>query len=61
LRRFSDWVLIGQVYQVGVLTLVIIVVAAFLIGMVLALQGYYTLVDFGAESSLGSPENLDPC
>lgn len=46
-------VLIGQVFQVGVLTLVIIVVAAFLIGMVLALQGYYTLVDFGAESSLG--------
>jgi len=37
-------VLIGQVYQVGVLTLVIIVVAV---------QGYYTLVDFGAESSLG--------
>jgi len=42
-------VLIGQVYQVGVLTLVIIVVAAFLIGMVLALQGYYTLVDFARE------------
>ena len=45
--------IINQMYHVGVLTLVIIVVAAFLIGMVLALQGYYTLVDFGAESSLG--------
>ena len=45
--------LIEQLYSVGVLTLVIIVVAGLFVGMVLALQGYYTLVDFGAEQSLG--------
>jgi len=45
--------LIQQLYSVGVLTLVIIVVSGLFVGMVLALQGYYTLVDFGAEQSLG--------
>jgi len=42
-----------QVYAVGVLSLVIIVVSGTFIGMVLALQGYRTLVGFGAEESLG--------
>jgi len=42
-----------QVYSVGVLTLVIIVVSGLFVGMVMGLQGYNTLVDFGAEESLG--------
>jgi len=45
--------LVLQVFSVGVLSLVIIVVAGLFVGMVLGLQGYYTLVDFGAEDSLG--------
>ncbi|MFV1993622.1 MAG: lipid asymmetry maintenance ABC transporter permease subunit MlaE, partial [Acidiferrobacterales bacterium] len=42
-----------QIYAVGVLTLLIIMVSGLFVGMVLGLQGYYTLSDFGAESSLG--------
>jgi len=42
-----------QIYSVGVLTLLIIMVSGLFVGMVLGLQGYYTLSDFGAESSLG--------
>lgn len=45
--------LVQQVYSVGVLTVIIIVLAGVFVGMVLGLQGYNTLVDFGAESSLG--------
>ncbi len=45
--------LIQQLFSVGVLSLVIIVVAGLFVGMVLGLQGYNTLVDFGAEESLG--------
>jgi len=45
--------LIQQLYNVGVMSLVIIVVSGGFIGMVLALQGYTILVDFGAEASLG--------
>lgn len=44
---------VEQVYAVGVLTFLITVVAGLFVGMVLALQGYYTLVNFGAEDSLG--------
>jgi len=44
---------IKQTYSVGVLSLVIIVVSGLFVGMVLGLQGYNTLVDFGAEESLG--------
>lgn len=44
---------IQQVYSIGVLSLVIIVVSATFVGMVLALQGYRLLVDFGAEEALG--------
>jgi phospholipid/cholesterol/gamma-HCH transport system permease protein len=39
--------------MVGVLTLLIILVSGFFVGMVLGLQGYNTLSDFGAEESLG--------
>ena len=42
-----------QVYVLGVLSLPIIGVAGLFVGMVLGLQGYNTLVDFGAEQSLG--------
>ncbi len=42
-----------QVFALGVLSLVIIVVSGLFVGMVLGLQGYNTLVDFGAEESLG--------
>ncbi|MFA7387209.1 MAG: lipid asymmetry maintenance ABC transporter permease subunit MlaE [Thiohalobacteraceae bacterium] len=46
--------LIGaQMYSVGVLSLVIILVSGLFVGMVLGLQGYNTLVDFGAAESLG--------
>ena len=44
---------IYQVFSTGVLTLIIIMVSGLFVGMVLGLQGYNTLVDFGAESSLG--------
>lgn len=46
--------LIAQVYSVGVLSLLIILVAGLFVGMVLGLQGYTTLVDFGATESLGT-------
>ena len=44
---------IQQVYSVGVLSLMIILISGLFVGMVLGLQGYNTLVDFGAEESLG--------
>jgi len=44
---------VQQIFSVGVLSLVIIVVAGLFVGMVLGLQGYNILVDFGAEQSLG--------
>jgi phospholipid/cholesterol/gamma-HCH transport system permease protein len=44
---------VQQLFVIGVLTLPIILVAAVFVGMVLGLQGYNTLVDYGAESSLG--------
>ncbi len=44
---------VKQIYSVGVLTLLIILVSGLFVGMVLALQGYNTLVGFNAEESLG--------
>ncbi len=49
---FRPGLLIKQMYSVGVQTLVIIVVAGFFVGMVLGLQAYYALVDFGAENAV---------
>jgi phospholipid/cholesterol/gamma-HCH transport system permease protein len=43
----------AQLYSVGVLTLLIILVSGLFVGMVLGLQGYNTLSKFGAEESLG--------
>lgn len=45
--------LLQQLYSVGVMSLIIIVVSGAFIGMVLALQGYTILVGYGAEASLG--------
>ncbi|MFZ4833249.1 lipid asymmetry maintenance ABC transporter permease subunit MlaE [Rouxiella sp. Mn2063] len=45
--------LVKQLYSVGVLSLLIIVVSGLFIGMVLGLQGYLILNTYGAESSLG--------
>jgi phospholipid/cholesterol/gamma-HCH transport system permease protein len=42
-----------QIYAEGVLSLVIIIVSGLFIGMVVALQGYHTLVKFGAAAELG--------
>lgn len=46
--------LVEQIYSLGVLSLVIVVVAGVFVGMVLALSGYRLLVDFGAEEALGT-------
>ncbi|NIY94673.1 MlaE family lipid ABC transporter permease subunit, partial [Vibrio diazotrophicus] len=45
--------LVKQLYSIGVQSLAIIVVSGLFIGMVLSLQGYVILVDYGAETSLG--------
>lgn len=44
---------ISQIYVVGVQSLLIILVSGLFIGMVMALQGYTILVNYGAEGSLG--------
>jgi len=45
--------LIQQMYMVGVLSILLISLSGFFVGMVLGLQGYNVLSDFGAEESLG--------
>ncbi len=45
--------LMREIYQAGVLSLIIILMSGLFIGMVLALQGYETLVRFGAAESMG--------
>ena len=44
---------IREIYFTGVLSLVIIVVSAFFVGMVLGLQGYYTLEKYGSSEAIG--------
>lgn len=44
---------VQQLYYVGQLSMIIIVLSGSFVGMVLALQGYRTLIRFGAEESLG--------
>ena len=46
--------LVIQMFNVGVNSLVIILITGAFTGMVLSLQGYYTLSKFGSESLLGS-------
>jgi phospholipid/cholesterol/gamma-HCH transport system permease protein len=45
--------IVHQLYAIGVLTMLIILFSGLFVGMVLGLQGYYQLVNFSAESSLG--------
>ncbi|WP_288075339.1 ABC transporter permease, partial [Marinobacter sp.] len=45
--------LLKQLYSVGVLSLAIIVVSGLFIGMVLGLQGYTILSDYGSEAAIG--------
>ncbi|HHJ18886.1 MAG TPA: ABC transporter permease, partial [Gammaproteobacteria bacterium] len=45
--------LIRELYSVGVMSLLIILVSGLFVGMVLGLQGYVTLSKFGASESLG--------
>ena len=45
--------LIKQIYSVGVLSLVIVIVSGLFIGMVLGLQGYTILAKFGSEQAVG--------
>ncbi|TMA47365.1 MAG: ABC transporter permease [Deltaproteobacteria bacterium] len=52
-RRF-----VQEVFKLGVLSLIIISVCGLAVGMVLSLQGYNTLVRFGAEQSLGAVVGL---
>lgn len=51
--RKSFPLVIQQIYAEGVLSLLIICVSSLFIGMVVALQGYHTLVKFGAAQQLG--------
>lgn len=44
---------VRQLYSLGVLSLIIMIVSGSFIGMVLSLQGYTILVKFGAEQALG--------
>ena len=54
LPRFSELnLLIRQIYNVGYLSLVIVVLSAFSIGAVLALQFYTQLARFGAQEAVG--------
>lgn len=53
IREFLD-----ELYKIGVLSILIIVVSGVAVGMVLSLQGYTTLVRFGAENSLGAVVGL---
>jgi len=53
LRSFCE-----EVFKLGVLSLIIICVSGAAVGMVLGLQGYNTLVRFGAEQSLGAVVGL---
>ena len=56
-RKHSP-LLIKQLYVVGVQSLLIIMLSGLFIGMVLGLQGYVVLVDFAAETSLGTLVSL---
>ncbi|MGL4722686.1 MAG: MlaE family ABC transporter permease [Desulfovibrionaceae bacterium] len=52
--RSPHKLLLTQIYFIGARSLFIIILIAFFTGLVLALQGYYTLIRFGSESLLGA-------
>lgn len=45
--------LVAQMYSVGVLTVLLVSISGLFVGMVLGLQGFNVLSDFGAEQTLG--------
>jgi len=45
--------LLSQLFSVGVLSVLIVAISGTFVGMVLGLQGYYILSQFGAEQTLG--------
>jgi phospholipid/cholesterol/gamma-HCH transport system permease protein len=51
--RTNTRLIINQLYSLGVKSLLIVAVSGLFIGMVLGLQGYTILVDFGSEQSVG--------
>jgi len=51
--RENARLVVNQLYSLGVKSLLIIAVSGLFIGMVLGLQGYTILVDFGSEQSVG--------
>jgi phospholipid/cholesterol/gamma-HCH transport system permease protein len=53
IRRF-----VGEVFDVGVLSLSIVCLSGVAVGAVLGLQGYDTLVRFGAEANIGAVVGL---
>ena len=50
--------LVRQLYNVGVLSMLIIVVSGLFIGLVIGLQGYSILINVGSESMLGTMVSL---
>ncbi|MDQ6955256.1 MAG: MlaE family lipid ABC transporter permease subunit [Mariprofundaceae bacterium] len=54
MRPWQGKHIVLQLYALGVGSFVIIAITGAFTGMVLALQGYYTLAKFGSESLLGS-------
>lgn len=55
-RRFG--LIVEQVYSAGAMSLVLIMVCGFFVGMVLGLQGFDTLSRFNSEDSLGAATAL---
>ena len=51
---FRPSLLVRQLHATGVMTLSIILVSGLFVGMVLALQGYHILIDFGQENRTGT-------
>ncbi len=51
---FRFFKIVEQIYFIGAKSFFVVLLAAAFTGMVLALQGYYTLVKFGAEGMLGT-------
>jgi phospholipid/cholesterol/gamma-HCH transport system permease protein len=50
--------IVAEIFDVGVLSVALVCGAGFAVGMVLGLQGYTTLVRFGAQESLGAVVGL---
>jgi phospholipid/cholesterol/gamma-HCH transport system permease protein len=48
------WLVTEQIYAIGALSLILIMFGGLFVGMVLALQSYSTLVEFGSADSLGA-------